>query len=113
MNNIKTNSTSPSTSVLVVDNDQSSTGLLLKIFARKGIFATIASDTKSVSSFLDKNRYDLAFCTINIGRPEKGFKLIGEIKASSPEMPIIIIGESNGKSNEHQLLIDMAVKAMN
>ncbi len=35
-------------SVLIVDNDQNSTGFLLKILAKKGIHGTLAGDKKSV-----------------------------------------------------------------
>jgi DNA-binding NtrC family response regulator len=109
----KTNNTSPSANVLVVDNDQQTTGLLLKIFAQKGIYRTIVSDRKSLSNFLDNNTYNMAFGNINIDRPENGFKLLREIRQNSPEMPVIMIANSNQKTIDQQRIIDTAVKAAN
>ena len=106
--------TSPIANVLIVDNDQESTRLILEILARKGIRGIVVSDKKTVIDFLDKNSYDLVFSVTQTDQPEGGFKLVREIKANSPEMPVIMIGDAQKqKAQNQQQLLDMAVKAVN
>ncbi|MCX5633256.1 MAG: sigma-54 dependent transcriptional regulator [Phycisphaerae bacterium] len=100
--------------VLVVDNDKESTRFILEILARKGIRGTVAGSEKTVVDFLDKNNYDLVFSVTKINQSEDDFKLVREIKVNSPEMPVIMICDTqNQKSQNQQQLLDIAVKAVN
>jgi len=100
--------------VLIVDNDQESTRFLLEILARKGIRGTVAGNKKTAVDFLDKNNYDLSFSVTQIDQPKDGFKLVREIKANSPEMPVIMMGDAQRqKAQDQQQLLDIAVKAIN
>jgi len=105
---------SPIANILIVDNDQKSTRFILEILARKGISGTVADNKRNVVDFLDKNNYDLAFSVTQINQPEEGFRLVREIKANSPEMPVIMIGDAQKqKTQSQQQILDIAVKAIN
>jgi len=101
-------------SVLIVDNDQNSTGFLLKILAKKGIHGTIVGDKKTLRSFLDRNRYNLAFIAVRTDQSQESLKLLNEIKTNSPEMPVVMTGETKNQNNQNQQhLFDVAIKAIN
>lgn len=104
----------PVANVLIVDDDQESTRFLLEILARKAIHGTVADNTKTVIDFLDKNSYNLVFSTTRINQPEDGLNLVRQIKANSPEMPVIMIGDAQKqKIKNQQQTLDIAVKAIN
>lgn len=106
-------STSPMTNVLIVGDNQKSTRFLLEILARKGIRGTVGSGKKNAGDSFDKNNYDLVFIAVQINRPEDGLKLVRQIKANSPEMPVIMIGDTdNTEDRDSQQMLDMAVKAI-
>jgi len=106
--------TSPIANVLIVDDDQESTRFILEILARKGIHGTVAANKKTVVDFLDKNYYDLAFSVTQVDQPEEGFKLVRQIKLNSPEMPVIMIGNTQKqKTQNQQQILDIVVKAIN
>ena len=99
--------------MLIVDDNQESTRFLLEILARKGIRGTVGGSKKTVGDFLDKNNYDLVFSAAQVNQPEDGFKLVRQIKANSPEMPVIMIGDAdNTEAQDSQQMLDMAVKAI-
>jgi two-component system response regulator HydG len=104
----------PIANVLIVDNDRESTRFLLEILARKAIRGTVADNKKTIIDFLDKNNYNLVFSTTRINQPEDGLNLVREIKANSPEMPVIMIGDAQKqKTQNQQQILDTAVKAIN
>jgi len=104
----------PIANVLIVDDDQESTRFLLEILARKGIRGTVADSKKTVVDFLNKNSYNLVFSTTRINQPEDGLSLVRQIKASSPETPVIMIGDAQKqKTKNQQQTLDIAVKAIN
>ncbi len=105
--------TSPTANVLIVDDNQESTRFLLEILARKGIRGTVGGSKRTVADSLEKNNYDLVFSAVGVNQPEDGFKLVGQIKANSPEMPVIMIGDAdNTEAQDRQQILDMAVKAI-
>ena len=109
--------------VLIVDNDPKMARFMLEILACKGIRGTIADDRKCALDLLDKDDYDLVFIcdemvlgagvspresSISVFGPsnkeeekklgmsdwsECTFELLRKIKANSPELPVIMIGE--------------------
>jgi len=119
-------SVNPGANVLIVDNDQQSVRFLLEILARKGIRGTIADNKKLAVNSLERNDYDLVFGTIQIDCPKDGFELIHEIKTNFPDLPVIMMCETQEQkaqnqpfdklravSNvEPQQVLDMAVKAI-
>jgi DNA-binding NtrC family response regulator len=100
--------------VLIVDSDKESIRFILEILARKGIRGIVAGNKKNVVDSLDKNKYDLAFSVTQVNQPEEGFSLVREIKLNSPEMPVIMIGDTQNRKNQNQQqILDIAVKAIN
>lgn len=99
--------------VLIVDNDQESTRIMLEILARKRICGIVAFNNNDVIERLDKNSYDLIFTVIQIDQPKEGFRLVRQIKANSPEMPVILIGDNQKqKVQNQQQLLDISVNAI-
>jgi len=104
----------PVANVLIVDSDKQSIRFILEILARKGIRGIVAGNKKTVVDFLDKNNYDLAFSVTQVNQPEEGFSLVRTIKLNSPEMPVIMIGDTQNQKNQNlQQTLDIAVKAIN
>jgi DNA-binding NtrC family response regulator len=85
--------------VLIVDDDPEAARFMLEILARKAIVANLCSDNKAAGEFLDKNSCDLVFVSTEIDGPERGFELLGKIRANHPELPVIMMAEpTQGKS---------------
>ncbi len=116
-------SVNPGANVLIVDNDQQSVRFLLEILARKGIRGTIADNKKTAVNFLDRNDYDLVFGAIQIDYPKDGFELVHEIKTNSPDLPVIMMCETQEQKAQNQpaatvrkhgeqQVLDMAIKAI-
>jgi DNA-binding NtrC family response regulator len=80
--------------VLIVDNEPQTIRLMLEILARKGIVARLAADRKAALDALDGNRCDLAFLSTALPGADRdnGFTLLNEIRATAPEMPVVMIG---------------------
>ena len=98
---------------LIIDNDQKSTRTMLETLARKGICGTVASNGNDAANRLDKNSYDLIFSATQIDQPKDGLKLVRKIKADSPEIPVIMIGDNQKqKVQNQQHLLDITVNAI-
>jgi len=85
--------------VLIVDSDPQTVRLMLEILARKGIVARLAADRKTALDALDGSGSDLAFLSASIPGADHAdsFKLLGEIRAAAPEMPVIMMaGATSG-----------------
>ena len=99
--------------VLIVDRDQQSIRFLLEILARKGIRGTVADNKKAAVDFFDKDDCDLVFSVVQIDQPKDGFELVRKIKTNSPEMPVIMMGQTQErKAQNQQQILDTAVKAI-
>ena len=110
----KKQNVNPVANVLLVGDDRESTRFILEILARKGIRGTIAHDKKNVTDFLNKDKYDLVFAFAQLNQPGDSFDLIREIKANSPEMSVIMIGDAQKqKVQNQQEILDIAVKSIN
>ena len=96
--------------VLIINIDADATRLILKILARKAIVGNLARDQKNALDMLEKGDYDLVFtservpkrcgvqttdCNISTGRAGTGMELVRRIKTNMPELPVIMIGQSN------------------
>lgn len=99
-----------SANVLIVDDDPNVVRLILEILARKGIRANLADSKKAAMAFVEKNDCDLAFVsekTIHAnkstGSVEHGFELLNQIKAQSPELPVIMLA-SEAQSTGQQAI---------
>ncbi len=82
-------------SVLLVDNEPQTIRLMLEILARKGIGARVAGTKKAARDALERNGCDLAFLSTRIAtaaEPLDGFELLDEIRATAPEVPIVMMG---------------------
>ena len=93
--------------VLIVDDEPQTLRLMLEILARKGIVARLAADRKAALDALDGRGCDLAFLSMTIaGAPDhvNSFKLLGEIRAAAPEMPVVMMGGSPGEASADSLL---------
>jgi DNA-binding NtrC family response regulator len=83
--------------VLIVDDEPQTIRLMLEILARKGIVARLAADREAALNALEGKGCDLAFLsTVIAGAADhvNGFKLLGEIRAAAPEMPVVMMAES-------------------
>ncbi len=83
-------------SVLLVDHEPQAIRLMLEILARKGIVARLAADRKAALDALSRTGCDLAFVSASLAGTTDcgpGFKLLDEIRAAAPEMPVIMLGE--------------------
>ena len=106
--------------VLLVDDDPELVRFLLEILAKRGVHADLADNKKTAMDFLDRNRYSLVFTSDFIrprpdlaAQPQAGFHLLEDIRAISPELPVVMIGRTNGqKTQAQQLIIETAVKAI-
>ncbi len=101
--------------ILIVDNDPNLARLMLETLARKGIRADLADNKKTAVEFLNRDDCDLVFISDKIcpqaGSPPKtepAFELLRKIKTDSPEMPVIMIAETNNQ----QSIVKTAVKAV-
>jgi DNA-binding NtrC family response regulator len=97
-----------SAKVLIVDDDPNAVRLILEILARKGIRADLADSKKAAIASREKNDCDLAFIsekTIHGNRPtagaEHGFKLLNQIKAQSPELPVVMLANEVQTAGRH------------
>jgi len=96
--------------VLIVDNDTASARLILEILARKGIYANLAGDRKTAVDFLGHGDYDLVFLST---QPQTGFELLRDIKANSPELPVIMLSEApSSEIPDQQQSLETAIKAV-
>ena len=111
---------SPIANVLIVDDDEESTPLVLEILARRGIHADFVSDEKIAGDFFDRNDCDLAFISTQIntqadpsGQGADGFKLLQRIRANSLEMPVIMMAEAKKtKEQSPQRMVEMGIDAI-
>ncbi|MHC4644149.1 MAG: sigma-54-dependent transcriptional regulator [Planctomycetota bacterium] len=106
--------------VLIIDNDSQTVRSVLEILARKGIRGHVVTNEKDALDFLDKGNCDLAFIGDNLPREQQAkpgtnemspdgrkagrgcvppcglkssLRLLRRIKAESPELPVIMMGE--------------------
>ena len=92
--NHQSSTTNYPSSVLIVENEPQTIRLMLEVLAHQGIIARLATDRKAALGAL--NGCDLAFLSTSLAEATecgKGFKLLDEIRAATPEMPIIMVGE--------------------
>ena len=102
--------------VLIVDDDPELARFMLEILARKGIRANLANDKKTAVGLLDKDSYDLVFTSDKIRQqsalprqPQGSFELLAKIRANSPEMPVIMIGQpdfTDPKTRNQQQVVE-------
>jgi len=103
--------------VLIVDHEPQTLRLMLEILARRGIVPRLAADRKATLDALDGNGCDLAFLSTALtgaGHADS-FKLLGEIRAVAPEMPVVMMaGPATGTGAESALHCgtQMAVRAI-
>ncbi|RPJ58444.1 MAG: response regulator, partial [Acidobacteria bacterium] len=92
--------------VLIVDREPPTIRLLLEILARKGIVARVAADRKAARDALDGNGCDLAFLSTPLaGADDAGsFQLLSEIRATAPEMPVIMMAGPRVETGAESLL---------
>ena len=107
--------------VLIVDNDPQLARFMLEILAGKGIRGQLAGDKKEALDFLEKNSCDLVFTSNRIScsparrtQPQDGFELLQKIKENSPEMPVIMITNSQKSKGQESSceLIETVVRAV-
>jgi DNA-binding NtrC family response regulator len=111
--------------VLIVDNEPELARFMLEILAGKGIRGHLAGDKKEAIHFLDKNSCDLVFTSDRINTPpasrsqsQDGFELLQNIRANSPEMPVVMIAKNRrpkAKGREQQAdceLVETVVRAV-
>ena len=111
---------SPIANVLIVDNDPQLARLLLEILARKRIRGIIAETADAAVHSLEKADYSLVFTSDRL-RQRPGdepseltvLRLLDNIKANSPEMPVIMIADTEKHPTDAPCLAaDAAVRAI-
>ncbi len=109
-----------SAGVLIVGDDSELAGFILKILAKKGIHGDLAAEKSSAANFLEKNGYGLVFLSERISRRpgteaevQVSFDLLGQIRAGSPQMPVIMTEARNGYIDKvNSRIVGLAVKAI-
>jgi DNA-binding NtrC family response regulator len=99
--------------VLIVDNSPQLARFMLEILARRGIRGTITKNQKDALALLEKGSYDLVFTSTKLScrtdlsdTHEPALELVRNIKADSPELPVIIIAENqHDQAQNHQYLL--------
>ncbi|MCU0914483.1 MAG: sigma-54 dependent transcriptional regulator [Planctomycetes bacterium] len=94
-------------SVLIVDDEPQTIRLMLEILARRGIVARLATDRKAALDALEGNGCDLAFLSTAMASPAAhagSFRLLAEIRAMAPEMPVVMVGTAAGAAGGDGLL---------
>jgi len=93
--------------VLVVDDEPETARFMLETLARKGIGAQLATTKKTALDALENDACDLAFISAHIGGASNhgnGFKLLNEIRSTSPEMPIVMMADLSNQGQPAGLL---------
>ena len=107
--------------VLIVDNDPELARFMLEILAGKGIRGHLVGNKKDAIHFLEKNSCNLVFTSDRISststsrnQTQDGFGLLQKIKDNSPEMPVVMIANSQQPNVQESgsELIEMAVRAV-
>ncbi|HAL45270.1 MAG: hypothetical protein A2Y12_11125 [Planctomycetes bacterium GWF2_42_9] len=98
--------------VLVVDNDKDSTRVILEILACRNIRARVVGYGKNLAEFFEKGSFDLVFSVIRVSRPYDDFRLIREIKAAFPQLPVITICDTENQQQHNQQLLDVVMNAV-
>ncbi len=96
-------SQSNSLNVLIVDDRPQSVRGLLEILARRGIGARLTTGKKTALEHLSRHRYDLMFLSTRLGDASdesNGFALLQEVRLNAPEMPIVMLAEPTGTTDE-------------
>jgi len=106
--------------VLIADNDPKLARIVLEVLARKGIRGHLAGSKQEAFDFINKGTCDflLAGETINPGpdgssKPQDGFELLAEVRASWPELPVVMIADvQNDAAQGDGRTVEAAVRAM-
>ncbi len=100
--------------ILVIDSDKDSTRVILEILACRGINATVVSYGKNIADFLEKTAFNLVFAVIRINQPQPDFRLICDMRANYPQMPVIAVCDLQNESvQNYQRLFDIVIAAVN
>ena len=83
--------------VLIVDSDPKLNRVLLEILARRGARGTVVADTNAAVRHLDRKIFNLVFA--NDSQAGDCLQLAGVIKAQSPELPVIMLSNSDSAKN--------------
>lgn len=84
-------------SVLIIDQDQEATRVLLEVLAQQSIRATVACTTEKSQASLNKHVYDMVFCGMLsdtatwFDQWQQGLTLLKTIRAHAPEVPTILM----------------------
>ncbi len=110
--NLKIQEQYDNVNVLIVETEPETTRFMLEILAHKGIRAQLADSRKAALGALDKGKCDLVFISTGVGTTPDGldsFKLLTEIRANAPEMPIVMIAGLHESSDLSNRTDDIAV----
>jgi DNA-binding NtrC family response regulator len=106
--------------VLIADTDSVLARFLLEILARKGIRGHLVGDKQSALNFLNKGNCDLLFTGETIDpqpgrsrRSQDGFELLADVRASWPELPVVMIGRAHEPGSQNDpCIVETAVAAV-
>jgi DNA-binding NtrC family response regulator len=90
--------------VLVVDSDKDSTRVVLAALARRAIGATVSRCGKAAADFLARGSYAMVFGVVRMNAVSEDLRIIGDIRAAWPQMPLVIICDAQNQPNSQQLL---------
>ena len=115
-----TSKTGSTANVLIVDDDPQLARLILEILAQKSIRGIIAETLDAAVHSLEKADYDLVFTNDRLSlRPgdekktQNVLRLLDNIKANSPEMPVIIIADvDRPRISNNRQIAEAAVRAI-
>lgn len=115
-----TSQTGSIANVLIADNDPQLARLMLEILAQKGIRGIIAETTDAAINSLEKADYSLVLTSDRLSQRTGDqasqlnvLRLLDNIKANSPEMPVIMVADiDKPQTTDNRQIADAAVRAI-
>ncbi len=88
--------------VLVIDDDSKLVSVLLRSLAKRGIRGTVAADRKTAVEYLRQNIWSMVLVSYKFAynqRQTNPFEFLRTIKTDNPEMPVIMLSDSDSAQN--------------
>lgn len=89
--------------ILIAENDAALAAFLQRGFNGENYAVDMARDAEHASKMALAHRYDAAILDLNFAQPE-GFEVLRRIRAGSPDLPILILGNQARPEERAQVL---------
>ncbi|MFA5424034.1 MAG: sigma-54 dependent transcriptional regulator [Phycisphaerae bacterium] len=109
--NYKTQNSSYTSNVLIVDGTCDTPGIILRVLAQHGIRGIVADDQTKALDRIEKDDYQLIFIAANIDAKRNIYEqlkpalnLLENVKSYRPEMPAVLLASEISGQNNNQLV---------